>query len=235
MRLALARLSTLLRWAERQDLVELPEGNPCRGVELGALPKVEDYLRRDEVRRLLAFRPPVDLQELRTWAMVCVVLYEGLRLGEVRILGRGAIDGAAGTLDVRWSWRVGQRPKSGKARLLPLHPRLREVLAQLPEDGELLFPGPGGRAVSERGDASCDALRALCARAGVRVLQPKPWHGLRHTFATHLDAATGGNLVVSQAMLGHARSGASAATQAYLHQQELSYLAGELAKLTYEG
>ena len=38
-RLALARLSTLLRWAERQDLVELPEGNPCRGVELGACAK----------------------------------------------------------------------------------------------------------------------------------------------------------------------------------------------------
>lgn len=231
-RVAVARLSAVLSWAQKVGLLALPAGNPCARVERGALVPVEDFWSAAEVRQLLAQGAAAGPRALQTLVMAAVALFEGLRLGELRALCWDAVDLRQKTLEVRWSWREGQRPKSGKARLLPLHPYLVPLLEALPRKGPLLFPVQTGAAAKEGARSSVAALRRLCARCGVRLLRPRPWHGLRHTFATHLDRATSGNVAVVSALLGHARQGAQA-TLGYLHSAGPDYLAQELAKLTY--
>ena len=58
----------------------------------------------------------------------------------------------------------------------------------------------GGRMEVGRGSDML-GLPALLARAGCARLQ-RPWHALRHTFASHYVMA-GGNILALQQILGH--------------------------------
>ena len=242
---ALARLSTVFSWAQAQEILDVAR-NPCAGIERGRLPKVVDHLALQEVQLLLNHQQRLRPAQALVWTMAATVLFSGLRLGELRALRWLDIDG--GVINVRWSWTVGRRPKSGKPRQVPLHPELQQLLMEgwrrrcpAPEDEGLVFPvNDGAGAGAERSRVSVRALRRLCGQLGVRVLRPRPWHGLRHTFSRHLDLAVGRNAAVVAALLGHARQG-GAATLAYLGGEEgegaesLAFLAGQLAKLTYKG
>jgi hypothetical protein len=70
-------------------------------------------------------------------------------------------------------------------------------------------------------------LEGLLAAAGCHVSQ-RPWHALRHTFASHY-AMAGGNLLALQKILGHSKF---EMTQIYSHLAP-DFMAGEIARLSF--
>ena len=70
-------------------------------------------------------------------------------------------------------------------------------------------------------------LTELLLAAGCHV-PVRPWHSLRHTFASHY-VMSGGNLLALQKILGHSKF---EMTQIYSHLAP-DYMAGEMARLSY--
>lgn len=146
----------------------------------------------------------------RDYALVTVLLYQGLRTGEAVNLRLGDVDFEGGTLRVPG--------KGDKERLLPLHRRTYEALLLY------LVSLPGFRKPKDPQDflwwtltarpltksAAQVTVKRHLTRAGLwRVNVDK----LRHIFATRL-AESGVDLCVVQDLLGHATV---ATTQAYNH------------------
>ena len=244
--LALDRLSGMYTWALDLDLLECK--HPCRRVERFAPPQEEArHLTLQQGAQILkggavlASAGELGPLLLQAWVMVSVALYQGLRWAEIRGMRRGFVDLRASTLDVR-EQLGGGAPKSGRARLLPLHPRLVPIIAQHlrttaggAEDP--MFPRTGGGWITRgHGTHDPERLRELLERVGVppAAAGPKPWHCLRHTFATALHQATGNDLVVAR-LLGHsfgAARGAPRVTGTYIHN-DMDHLRAELARLQY--
>ncbi len=163
--------------------------------------------------------------------MIATALYCGLRKGE--LFGLRWIDLAldAGRIDVNRSYKG--LPKSGKARHLPLNPELTVILRtwreQCPptEDG-FVFPveaAPGRFRMGAKEDGL--RLNELLRDAKCHV-PAKPWHALRHTFASHFIMA-GGNILTLQRLLGHADL---KMTQRYAHLAP-GFMAAEVARMTF--
>lgn len=201
-------LSTAFSWARQEGIISCT--NPCLGVERPARESLLEFLGRDELRRLLAAAE----ERARTrdryadWLLLCAIattVRTGLRKGELLGLRWQDVDLDTRRLDVARSYR--SAPKSGQTRHLrlpsPLCPLLGEWRARCPATPEgLVFPLPGrgrfrlGRRVDMLG------LPELLAELGMGALR-RPWHALRHTFASHFVMA-GGNILTLQKILGHA-------------------------------
>jgi site-specific recombinase XerD len=159
-------------------------------------PSLVPYIySRQELQRLLrAAEEDRDIRrraEPRTVRTVLLLLYgAGLRGSEVLNLDRGDFDADASLITIRES-------KFFKSRLVPLGPRLAQVLngyaawrqASHPtrDPRDSFFVGRDGQRLSHKGLAV--AFRQACVRAGIRRqdagrYQPR-MHDLRHTFAVH--------------------------------------------------
>jgi integrase len=204
-RLTLSFLGVMFAWAVRQKL--LPT-NPLRGVELPARRELTEYLSGDEVRALLAAAARraaegTALDRLRHTCLA-VALHTGLRRGELLGLRWRDIDLQARRLTVARSY--GSTPKADKPRHLRLPQTLVPLLtawaAACPPTAEgLVFPlGSAGRPRAAAAHHKLD-LSGLCTEAGCRPLA-RPWHALRHTFASHY-VMQGGSLLALQQILGH--------------------------------
>jgi integrase/recombinase XerD len=178
----------------RPDVVTMiPYGKKPRTVPV--------VLSPEEVLRFLeAVRPGRDRVLLQT-AYAC-----GLRLGEVTHLRVADIDSARRVIVVR-------QGKGQKDRLVPLSPRLLEVLRAYwltDRPRGWLFPGrdPARPLTGAH-------VQKLCQRLVSRLGLPKRVtpHTLRHSFATHMLEA-GVDVRTVQAVLGHADL---ATTANYLH------------------
>jgi integrase/recombinase XerD len=168
---------------------EFPILNEARARRRRVLP---DVLTVAEVQAVLhALRLP----QLFT---LCATLYGcGVRRCESLVLAAEDIDRGRGLLHVRDG-------KGGADRLVPLPPRLQEILdAHLEREGiaagllfrSRLIPGQGLSA-----DNVGKALHAAAAEAGIaKSVTP---HGLRHAYATHL-LERGVSLLLIQKLLGH--------------------------------
>jgi len=164
-------------------------------------------LNRDLLRRLMeAIEQPRQPREwAHTWERsrlgVILFLYTGLRLSEVAALLWADVELERGTITV-------QDGKGGKARSVPIHPRLdrelRRTLDRTPE--RAVIPNRDGTPMHPKNVAEIFS-RWLKAR-GVDITA----HQLRHTFATELLRA-GAPLPDIQAALGHA---SLETTQVYL-------------------
>jgi integrase len=172
-------LGVLSKAKEWKKLREIPKINWPK------IPEPEfDFLTFEEAPRLIA---GADVE----WApMIALAIHTGLRRGELRALRWEDVDLVAGKLLVRQAVSVGENgpvigtPKSGKKREIPLNAIAQEALkAQRRQGirGELVFPHPDGRLLSE-GELRIGLERA-CRKAGLRQIG---WHALRHTFASHL-------------------------------------------------
>jgi integrase len=176
--------SLSIRWRWRTD-------NPCRGVERNQEHKRVRYLSSNELGRLSAALTAYDDQQAAN--AIRLLLLTGARRGEV--------------LSARWKdfnlesgeWvKPGSTTKQKTAHRIPLSAPARQLLADMPRNGEFLFPGPGA--------------------TGCRVDLNKPWatvcktaklwdvrlHDLRHTYASVL-ASAGLSLHVIGGLLGHAQ------------------------------
>lgn len=166
--------------------------------------KLPAILSKPEVKALL--EAP---RSLKQRAMLATMYGAGLRVSEVAHLKVADLDRERRVIWVRAG-------KGHKDRQVMLSESLREVLIaywrrQRPADW--LFPGKmPGRPITS--DSIFKACVAAARKAGIaKTVHP---HSLRHAFATHL-LDEGVNLLVIQALLGHANL---KSTARYLHLSE---------------
>jgi integrase len=218
-------VSILYIWARKQGLYE--GMNPTSCLRKTPPTGLVDYLSSDEVTKLLAHARE---QAPDVYPMIATAIYTGMRKGE--LFGLRWIDVLfdRGVLHIAHSY--GRTPKSGKWRPVPLHPALVPILRSWQRrcpTGPLVF-----HVVQERGqrlrmgtpDDMMD-IEALLRGASCHVPM-RPWHALRHTFASHY-AMAGGNLLALQKILGHSKF---EMTQIYSHLAP-DYMAGEIARLSF--
>jgi integrase len=234
-RTTLSSLIAALNWAVREGLLR---ENPGKGARLPPSPPPRlDFLTADEVSRLLA-EVERRANTLRNgnmwwarWVAVSLAVRAGLRKGEVFGLRWQDVDLDAQRLTVARSY--GTTPKSGKAR----HLRLPSALLPLLKKWRERCPHPTlvcpiHRNTERRWDMAVNSNRqhglpeVLCA-AGCRVFT-RPWHLLRHTFASHF-MMSGGNLLALSQILGHTDV---KITMIYAHLSS-DYLAEQIDKVKF--
>jgi site-specific recombinase XerD len=168
--------------------------NPASAVkELRRMPAAPKGLTPPEVRKVMR---EVELRgDLRSAAVLNLMLYAGLRVGDVAGLDRDDI-----VLGDRAGHVVCRYGKGNKQRIVPLPLDARRVLGQYLDRQ----PSAQGRALfmGERGRLTEDGVRAICSRySTVSGVFFTP-HTLRHTFA-HRYLEQGGDLVSLAQILGH--------------------------------
>lgn len=191
-----AAVRSFFAWAEETGLVG---ENPARSVTLRRLPRTPPvFLTEAEKRRLLKeLRDRSSAVARRDRVIVELFLGTGIRLQELVSLDVDDVDLDAKHLRIRAKGDVPQ-VKFLKSNLRSL---LRRYLAERRRQGTAdpaLFLSNRGSRISARQVAN--RIKFWLAKAGIdKDIGP---HGLRHTFATHLYAATSDLLVVKRA-LGH--------------------------------
>lgn len=166
-----------------------------------SLPK---YLTEAEATRLL----DVAREDARAHAMLSILLYSGLRVGELVRLEVNSVDFDERVVKVRSG-------KGDKDRLVIVSEKctesLRQWLSSRPKTAsDYVFPGQGtSRPISEQ--TVQRLVRSAARKAGLgKKVTP---HVLRHTLATTL-LRKGGDIRFIQRILGHA---SIATTQIYTH------------------
>lgn len=147
-------------------------------------------------------------------AQTAVLLYTGLRLGEINGLMWTDIDGCF--LHIRRTialiapntWGVKDCPKSREDRVVGISPRLANVLNKLPRNSLYVFPMPDGSPMNDNNFEW--RYRKFMKTLPVRYLSP---HKCRHTYATYLLRG-GADLRSIQQALGHS---SVAVTEIYTH------------------
>jgi integrase len=154
-----------------------------------------DFLSFEEAARLL----DAAKAEPEWGTMILLALKTGLRQGELLALQWADVDLEAGRMVVRRSVWEGHEttPKSHKPREIPLS-IAGEVLAEHKHvRGAYVFCDKDGERLNKQ-QCRRPLTRAL-QRAGLRHIG---WHGLRHTFASHL-VMRGVPLPAVKELLGH--------------------------------
>ena len=214
----------MYEWARKTGLVEC--SNPVSGCERPPSEHSSDYLALDEVRSLLTAAEGTSI-----YALVAAGLYLGLRKGELFGLRwiDVQLDGGA-RIDVMKSYAGS--PKSGKARHVPINRELAVILRRWKEaspvnDQGLVFPVLEDGVARMGTEYDMLGLPTLLKAAKCHVPE-KPWHSLRHTFASHFMMA-GGNILTLQKLLGHSTL---AMTMRYAHLSP-DHLAAEVQRMSF--
>jgi len=180
----------------------------CAGLNFRPqMPPVDNLRTEDltptELRRLIE---AIDADENRTVAaMMRLALVSGMRRGELCRLKWTDIDRSRGFINIAQS-------KGGKAMSIPLNDAAADTLDRLPRTSEYVFPADGGgqRLWADK------ASKRIRDRAGL----PKtfrPFHGLRHVFASQLASSGKVDLYVLQRLLTHK---SPVMTQRYAHLRD---------------
>lgn len=206
-RLTVSFLKTVLGWAVRTGIIG---HNPLRGVEPPRRQDALEYLSAEQARALLAVTAARaaagGVAERLLYTCVHFAQHTGLRKGELFGLRWPDLDLDTRRLTIARSFAT--TPKSGKPRHLRLPdavvPLLTQWQKECPRTAQgLVFPrrfrdGTWGMV---RGTSEVLGLPALLAAAGCPKVA-RPWHTLRHTFASHY-IMQGGSLLALQKILGH--------------------------------
>jgi integrase len=218
---AKAALSKLYTWGRAKGLLTCP--SPTTPVEWPSAEGKLDFLSATEVASLLAYvRKDAPYLE----AMIATAIYTGMRKGELFGLRWRDVHLDAGRIDVARSYTT--KPKSGKARHLPINPELAAVLHPWKATAEqrhpdLVFPLEGRMGTTyETLDLPEILDAAKCSGPD------RGWHTLRHTFASHFMMA-GGNILTLQKLLGHADL---KTTMIYAHLSP-DFMAAEVARMSF--
>jgi integrase len=193
----LHRFSGALRWAIRERLVSRRD-LPTRSVELPPARRLGEPLRPED------YFTPTDASALLAWfaaparadwgPVVPAALLSGARLGELRGLTWRDVDLERGSLLFRDT-------KNRRDRQVPIGEELRAILEAWrarpwhSDDGLVFAQGdrvPDGKVQWERLQAACDG----CG------LRRRPFHALRHSYASAL-AERSVNLLTISRLLGH--------------------------------
>lgn len=153
-----------------------------------------------------------------------VGIYTGLRLGDCALLEWGSIDLARNR--IMTIPRKTARHANGKPVVIPLHPTLAAMLAEIPPDERTGYLLPELAAMYEHDSGMIsNRIQAVFTKAGIRTQTTAEgerarvdvgFHSLRHTFVS-LSANAGAPLAVVQAIVGHSNP---AMTRHYFHESE---------------
>jgi integrase len=157
-----------------------------------------------------------------------------MRKGELFGLRWECVRFDLGTIEIKRSFR--SLPKNGKARSIPLHPELAPILAEwktrCPATPEgVVFPVKVYNRYRAGTRADMADVREVLEAAGCPGDLDRPWHAMRHTFATMFCEAGGARDAIER-ILGHS-AGGNAITAGYLHVS-MPYLSREMANLSYK-
>lgn len=222
-RKALTALRVALRVAIRYGELET---NPCAGVRVPTSADGERPVRivtPEEAAGIIgqAEKNDAELQRSFGGPLIALAFCSGLRMGELLALrwGSEGLDLDLGVVHVRRSLdrvrgddgRYAEiAPKSrASRRTVPLPPediaplRRHRLASGRPEDGELVFCGPHGEALSPV--PATRAFRRAAQRVGIAAPLPR-FHDTRHAFASHALAAGLTPRAVA-ALLGHSDAG----------------------------
>ena len=166
-------------------------------------------------------RRELTIEEL---ARVCGSVSGEMRLGDCAMLEWGAIDLARNR--IMTIPRKTARHANGKPVLIPLHPILAAMLAEIPPEKRTGYLLPELAAMYEHDTGMIsNRIQAIFTRAGIRTQTTAKgerarvdvgFHSLRHTFVS-LSANAGAPLAVVQAIVGHSNP---AMTRHYFHESE---------------
>lgn len=197
-------IRTLRRfWSWSVERGDVPR-NVAKGLRLRRVPeRTGMVLTEQEIPRFLehctdSFRP-----------IATVVLFAGLRLGEVINLRWSAVDVERGYLEVRNEGDF--ISKSGRHRTIPLHPQLKQTLEALEKKSEFVFCTEDGKQRAPQTSWFRTSVQQAAARTGIE--RRLNFHSLRHTFATRLLLFTP-DVEAARQLLGHADV---QTTRLYLH------------------
>jgi integrase len=180
-------------------------------VETGALEAIPELPKPPPPGRKLPGAPSTEEVEAMLgaasgWLRVAIALaaFAGLRQGEVRALEVRDVDLRTGILTVRRALSEGQAvaPKSGHERVVPIGPRLAEVLREVTRDklpAARVVLNRKGRTPSRQ--AVWTELHELLLR---HQLPERSYHALRHYFLTALVRG-GANLEAVRELAGHSK------------------------------
>jgi len=183
-----ALVSKIFTWALKEEIIEASPAlslDPPGGSEKDR--QRTRNLSADEIRLVL---DSFDRLGYPWGPLFKLLLVTGQRCGEVG--------------GMKWSeiandgWHVpNERAKSGRGHLVPLSSLAREILADVPQIGELVFRGRQDKPL----ETWSRAKRHVDAKIPAWRL-----HDLRRTFATHMRSLGVDRLVVSK-LLNHAEAG----------------------------
>lgn len=203
-----AAVRAFFSWAMEEEIIQK---NPARSIKTHRLTQTPpQFLTTGEKRTLLKeLKGRTDYSSLRDRALIEILLGTGIRIGELAALDLDDVDLVSKHLRVRAKGNVPQVKflKTDLRTLLKRYLEFRKLEA--PQSEPALFLSSRGSRLSVRQIAN--RISHWLGKAGIdKELTP---HSLRHTFATHLYAATGDLLVVQRA-LGHRDI---STTQIYTH------------------
>ncbi|MFI5347730.1 MAG: tyrosine-type recombinase/integrase, partial [Elusimicrobiota bacterium] len=165
--------------------------SPAKSVQKFREPRRQvRYLSKDEVRTILK------AADDRLRPIIEVFLHTGFRRDELVHLAWADIDFKNRALSVQSKddWH----PKDYEARHIPMTPRLKEVLEELPrKDGGFVFRNGSGNILN--GIVLARTFRVLLRSVGIKSASI---HTMRHTFASHLVMSCS-DLYTVQKLLGH--------------------------------
>lgn len=177
------------------------QSSPLDLVDQPRVPEPDrDHVTVDELRALYASLPAEGWTAQRDRAILLVLFWSGLRVGELCALTLHDVDTRTQLITVR-------QGKGGKSRIVPCSPQVPEVLLSYlyqrpPWKGAGLWLSSDG-AGGARGELTAEGVRQMlirrCRAGGVRYLHPHAW---RHGFAMTLLNA-GAEMSSISAMMGH--------------------------------
>jgi len=185
-----------------------------------AMPRVNnlqtEFLTEEELKRLLEAieQDPHPI----AGRILLLALYTGLRRGEIVKLQWPDIDFQRNLIKIR-------NPKGGQDSIIPLNDTARYVLESIPRTDGFVFPGRAGHI----GSGVYKIISSIRQKAGLPQ-GFRPFHGLRHTYASLLASSGDVDLYTLQRLLTHKTPGMTA-RYAHLRDEALrraSNLAGEL-------
>lgn len=233
----LARLSKVYEWAIAKGIIG--GKNPARGVDRPDRDRTFDYLSAPEVGGLLRWLEGnaslfVDRGMPQVFPMIATAIYAGPRKGE--LFGLRWIDLHFDRSQITIARSYAGKTKSGKVRHVPMHPALARILRlwrdskDRPADVDgLVFPMFDEDAKAWRMGVRRDMLDLVdwLKLAGCRAPR-RPWHALRHTFASHF-MMSGGSILTLSKLLGHA---SLEMVMIYAHLAP-DFMAGEVARIVF--
>lgn len=188
-------------YAERHGYIkEDPAGN----LVAPSLPRrLPQYLSEKDVRNLLDSLSYADPESIRNMAIIKLLFYTGMRIGEVQQLDLEHI-----LWDTRQLRALG---KGNKERLIPISQKLiytleewvsvRQTLGYLRSNALFVSMGKNHRGERISYGALRHIVKTMLKQAGLGAYSP---HKLRHTFATQL-LDKGAPLEQISKLLGHSR------------------------------
>ena len=182
---------------------ELLETNPAKKIKPKKVPKNHPiFITEDEFHSLIS----LETNQLAKTAFI-TAFYLGVRISELLNIRWEDVDFVNNKICIRNSEY--HTTKSKLQRDIPIHPRVKQVIEELPQKNEFVFQGYYNR---RRLSGKFKELVKKCET----INQQFHFHSLRHSFASNL-VRKGISLYIVQKLMGHH---SPSVTQIYSHLRD---------------